>query len=152
MLKHTLLHPEINYILGRAGHHSKVLIADGNYPASTKLGPNAEVVCLNFVPGLLTVSQVLEVLCTAIPIDVVNTMGIPADDPYASEGEPPAWAEYRKILDAQGLSLPLEAISKWDFYDAVASDDHVLTIQTADQALWANVLLTMGCREQEGLH
>jgi L-fucose mutarotase len=26
------------------------------------------------------------------------------------------------------------------------SDDHVLTIQTADQALWANVLLTIGCR------
>jgi L-fucose mutarotase len=29
----------------------------------------------------------------------------------------------------------------------VASPDHVLTIQTGDQALWANLLLTMGCRE-----
>jgi len=28
----------------------------------------------------------------------------------------------------------------------VASADHVLTIQTADQSLWANVLLVMGCR------
>ena len=147
MLKHRLIHPDINDILGRAGHHAKVLIADGNYPASTKLGPNAEVVCLNLAPGLVTVSQVLDVLCTAIPIDVVNTMGIPADDPYASEGEPPVWAEYRKILDAQGVNLELEPIDKWNFYEAVESDEHVLTIQTGDQALWANVLLSMGCRE-----
>ena len=33
-----------------------------------------------------------------------------------------------------------------DFYRAVESSDHVLTIQTADQALWANVLLTVGVR------
>jgi L-fucose mutarotase len=78
---------------------------------------------------------------------VVNTMGIPADDPYASEGDPPVWAEYRKILDAQGLDLPLESIDKWEFYDAVESNDHILTIQTGDQALWANVLLSIGCRE-----
>ena len=31
-------------------------------------------------------------------------------------------------------------------YKAVESADHVLTIQTADQALWANVLLSVGCR------
>ena len=33
-------------------------------------------------------------------------------------------------------------ILKWDFYKQVEISDHVLTIQTADQALWANVLLT----------
>jgi len=41
----------------------------------------------------------------------------------------------------------LKPISKWEFYEAVASRDHVLTIQTADQALWANLLLTMGVRK-----
>ena len=50
MLKHQLTHPKINEILGRAGHHATILIADGNYPASTKKGPNAEVVCLNLSP------------------------------------------------------------------------------------------------------
>jgi L-fucose mutarotase len=49
-------------------------------------------------------------------------------------------------LESAGLSLQLQPIEKWDFYDAVASADHVLTIQTADQSLWANVLLVMGCR------
>jgi L-fucose mutarotase len=44
------------------------------------------------------------------------------------------------------VTAPIEPISKWDFYKHVESPDHVLTIQTGDQALWANVLLTLGCR------
>jgi L-fucose mutarotase len=146
MLKHELIHPEINRVLARAGHHATVLIADGNYPASTKRGPNAKLVSLNLSPGVVTCAQVLRALITAIPIDRVNTMGIPADDPYAHAGEPAAWAEYRGLLREQGLNLRLEPIPKWDFYELLQSPDHVLTIQTGDHALWANLLLTIGCR------
>jgi L-fucose mutarotase len=145
MLKTTLLHPEILRICARAGHHSKILIADGNYPAVSKCGPQAELVSLQLTPGVPTVAQVLRALLSTVPIDTVNTMGIPADDPYASFGEPPAWTEFRTIAADAGIST-VEPISKWDFYKAVESPDHVLTIQTGDQALWANVLLTMGCR------
>ena len=53
MLKHRLIHPKINEVIGRAGHHSRILIADGNYPAWSKKGPNAEVVSLNLMPGLV---------------------------------------------------------------------------------------------------
>ena len=147
MLKHQLIHPKINEVLARAGHHSKILIADGNYPVSTKRGPNSELVCLNLAPGLVTVAQTLRALLSAVPVDHVNTMGIPADDPYAQRGEPPVWAEYRAVLAEAGASAPLEPILKWDFYKAVESPDHVLTIQTGDQALWGNLLLTMGCRQ-----
>jgi L-fucose mutarotase len=146
MLRHELIHPRINEVLGRAGHHAKILIADGNYPASTKRGPQAEVVCLNLSPGVVTVSQVLRAVLSAVPVDGINTMGIPADDPYAQKGDPPVWAEYRKIVRGAGLKLKLDPIQKWQFYEAVQSSDHVLTIQTADQALWANVLLSVGCR------
>jgi L-fucose mutarotase len=146
MLKHALLHPAINAILGRAGHHATILIADGNYPASTRKGPNAEVICLNLSPGIVTVAQVLRAILTAVPIDEVSTMGIPPDDPYALKGEPPVWTEYRGILREAGLQLDLKSIQKWDFYKAVTSADHVLTIQTGDTALWANLLLTLGCR------
>ena len=146
MLKTTLLHPDILRIVARGGHHSKILIADGNYPAATKKGPNAELVCLQLTPGVPTVSQVLRTLLGALPIDHVNTMGIPPDDPYAQQGDPPVWAEYRQIIGDSGTKLTLEPILKWDFYQHVESPDHILTIQTADQALWANVLLTLGCR------
>ena len=146
MLKTSLLHPEILRVLAQAGHHAKVLIADGNYPASTKRGPRAELVSLNLAPGVVTVSQVLRTLLSAVPIDEINTMGIPPDDPYAQQGEPPVWGEYRALLAAAGSPLELRPVSKWDFYRAVESPDHVLTIQTADQSLWANLLLTIGCR------
>jgi L-fucose mutarotase len=145
MLKTTLLHPEILRVCARAGHHSKILIADGNYPAVSKRGPQAELVCLQLTPGIPTVAQVLRGLVSAVPIDALNTMGIPLDDPYAKFGEPPAWVEYRAIAKEAGLAA-IEPIPKWDFYKAVESLDHVLTIQTADQALWANVLITIGCR------
>ena len=146
MLRHQLIHPKINEVLGRAGHHSKILIADGNYPASTKRGPKAELVCLNLSPGIVTVTQVLRAVLSAVPVERVNTMGIPPDDPYAKRGEPPIWNEFRKLLREAGLKLKLEPIPKWDFYEAVESPDHALTIQTGDTALWANVFLTIGCR------
>ncbi|MGV3771926.1 MAG: RbsD/FucU family protein [Verrucomicrobiales bacterium] len=147
MLKHELIHPAINAVLGKAGHHGVILIADGNYPASTKKGPNAELICLNLSPGVVNCPQVLRALLSAVPVDHLNTMGIPADDPYANAGEPPVWSEYKRIIQQSGLSLQLEPIQKWDFYKKVESPDHILTIQTAETALWANVLLTIGCRQ-----
>ena len=146
MLKSELIHPEISAIIARAGHSSKILIADGNYPSSSAIGPGATLVSLNLAPGLVTVAQVLKVLLTAVPIEAVNTMGMPADDPYKLDQDPPVWNEYRKILSTAGSPIELKPIERWDFYDAVASRDHVLTIQTGDQALWANLLLTVGVR------
>jgi len=146
LLHQKLIHPDINGIVGAAGHHSKILIADGNYPASSTLGPNAELVSLNLMPGVVTCSQVLDALLSAVPIEAANTMGIPEDDPYAEFGPPPVWAQYEKLISEAGLEMNFEPIPKWDFYEAVRGPDLVLTIQTADQALWANLLLTVGVR------
>ena len=147
MLKSELIHPDISAIVARAGHSSKILIADGNYPASSAIGPGAKLGSLNLTPGLLSVSQVFKVLLSAVPIEAVNTMGMPDDDPYKLDTDPPAWTEYRQILSDVGSSIELNPIDRWEFYDAVASRDHVLTIQTGDQALWANLLLTVGVRQ-----
>ena len=148
MLNTPLLHPDILRILAQAGHHSKVLIADGNYPASNKRGPRAELISLQLSPGVPTVAQVLAAILGTVRIDEVHTMGIDRSDSYAAAtpGDPPVWNEYRRILAAAKSSCELRPILKWDFYQAVASDDHVLTIQTADQQPWANLLLSVGCR------
>ncbi len=50
------------------------------------------------------------------------------------------------MIRRAGLNLKLEPIEKWDFYKAVETPDHVLTIQTADQQRFANVLLSIGVR------
>jgi L-fucose mutarotase len=44
------------------------------------------------------------------------------------------------------VPLELKPIEKWEFYKAVATEDHVLTIQTADQQRFANILLSIGVR------
>lgn len=146
MLKHQLIHPTILKALGGAGHHAKVLIADGNYPASSKLGPNAELVHLNLMPGLVTCNQVLQALLSAIPVEAVNTMMYETSGPYALTEDPPVWADYRSTMKTAGVIIELEPVEKWSFYEAVATPDHVLTIQTADQQRFANVLLTVGVR------
>jgi len=146
MLNAPLLHPQILSAIAKAGHHAKILIADGNYPASTKKGQNAELVSLQLTPGIPTVAQVLAPLLQILPIDHIHTMGIDPSDEYALKEDPAVWTTYRAILRQAGFAGDLEPIMKWDFYDAVMSLDHVLTIQTADQATWANLLLLVGVR------
>lgn len=146
MLKHQLIHPQINAILGAAGHHSTILIADGNYPASSKRGPRAELVSLNLMPGVVTCNQVLEAVLSAIPVETIQTMMYETSGQYALTEDPPVWAEYRDTIRKAGLDLPLQPIEKWDFYKAVSTPDHVLTIQTADQQRYANILLQVGVR------
>ncbi|WP_404310037.1 RbsD/FucU family protein [Neorhodopirellula lusitana] len=146
MLKSQLIHPEITAVLAAAGHHSTILIADGNYPSLNKRGPNAKLISMNLSPGLITVDQALQAILSAVPIEDAATMQTEPDGPYALDGDPPVWEDYRKSIKAAGLDLPLKPLEKWDFYDNVITPDHVLTIQTGDQQRYANLLLTIGVR------
>ncbi|XAL98359.1 RbsD/FucU family protein [Phycisphaeraceae bacterium D3-23] len=144
MLRGELIHPDILRVVAAAGHHARILIADGNYPGSSKRGPDAEVVYLNLAPGVVTCNQVLAALLTAVPIEAINTMQYATDGPYGLSEDPPVWSEYEQTLSDAGVELALQPVEKWAFYEQVMSPDHVLTIQTADQQTWANVLLTVG--------
>tara|TARA_R110000850_G_scaffold141737_9_gene263722 strand:- start:499 stop:942 length:444 start_codon:yes stop_codon:yes gene_type:complete len=146
MLKHQLIHPKINEVLGRAGHGSQVLIADGNYPASSALGPRAELVSLNLSPGIPTCTQVLAALVTAIPIEAADLMMYQTEGPHALCEEPPNWRGYREVLAGAEIGLELGTIERFAFYEAAGGPNHVLTIQTADQQTFANILLTIGVR------
>ena len=146
MLLTQLIHPEILAALAAAGHHSTVLIADGNYPASSKRGPNARLVSMNLTPGVITCDQALRAVLSAVPVEAVHTMATETSGPYALDGDPPVWEDYRRSLAEAGSGVRLESLDKWEFYERVITPDHVLTIQTADQQRYANVLLTVGVR------
>ena len=88
----------------------------------------------------------LEAVLSAVPIEEINTMMYETTGPYALTEDPPVWDQYREVIKALGLALDLEPIDKWGFYDAVATPDHVLTIQTGDQQRFANILLSIGVR------
>ena len=146
MLKHQLIHPKINEVLGRAGHGSKVLIADGNYPASSALGSRAELVSLNLSPGIPTCSQVLAALVTAVPIEAADLMMYQTTGPYALTEEPPVWEEFRQVFRDSNLEVDFGTIERFAFYEAAGQPDQVVTIQTADQQKFANILVTIGVR------
>ena len=83
MLYGPMIHPELLGALGRAGHGSKILITDGNYPHETGAPPAARRIYLNLAPGLLSVSQILDVLKQAVPIERAGIMTPAPDAPWA---------------------------------------------------------------------
>lgn len=135
MLKTKLLHPEILSALGGAGHGTKVLIADGNFPFGTGASPNARRVYLNLAPGLVTVTDVLRVLVDTIPIEAAEVMQ------PASGDEPPIFDEFRSMLSKE---IALKPLGRFQFYDAAREPDTALVIATGEERVYANLLLTIG--------
>jgi L-fucose mutarotase len=135
VLKTRLLHPEILAALAGAGHGSRVLIADGNYPFSTGSNPNAPVVYLNVRPGLVSVPDVLETLLTAIPVESAMVM-MPPQGPA-----PEIHGDFRRALPAD---VPIVSRGRMEFYGEARCDETALVIATGEQRVWANLLLTIG--------
>lgn len=138
MLKGKLINPRILGTLGALGHGSKILISDGNYPIHTRIGPRATEVYLNLSPGIPTVTQVLEAILSAVPIEAAQVM-LPADG-----SEPPIFSEFRKIIRDSGSSVELQGLGRFAFYDAACGPDVGLGIHTGEQRIYANILLTIG--------
>jgi len=144
MIKARLLHPEILAILARAGHSSKILIADGNYPFVTQLGSNARLVSLNLTPGLINATQALEAIVSAVPIEEATVMQPVASGPYALPDEPSIWSDFQRILKESGSDVSLKKLERFAFFDAAKDDNVALTIATGEQRLYANLLLQIG--------
>lgn len=124
MLRGRLIHPQILEALGRAGHSSKILIADGNYPAPTKRPRGAVLVSVNLSSSGVDCAQVFAVLAYAIPIEAAAVMRPERSWPYAMVEEPEVWGEFRD--------------------KAASSDDVALVIATGELRLSANLLPTIG--------
>lgn len=139
MLYGPMTHPQLLRALAAAGHGSKILIADANYPHTTGVGEHTELVSLNLAPGLMDVNTILEVLKQTIPLEKAEIM-VPEDphDPV----EIPAHDDYRALLP----DVPFGEIKRWDFYDAARHQDVGIIIASGDQRLYANLLLTVGVR------
>jgi L-fucose mutarotase len=144
MIHGQLIHPHILSALAKAGHGSKVLISDGNYPHWTKRGVNAEVVYLNLAPGMVSATDVLKVLVGEVPIEAAAIMETLKTGPYAMKQDPPIWNEFRQILHDAGVDTDLDHIEREKFYDVAGTPDVCLTIATGEQRIYANLLLTIG--------
>lgn len=134
MLLTKLLHPGIIAALATLGHGSQVLIADGNFPFTTHTNPLASHVYLNLRSGLVTATDVLETLITAIPVEAAYVMQ-PNEGP-----EPDIFNEFRAHLPERDL----QRVERFAFYDMARHSDVGLVIATGEARVYANILLTIG--------
>lgn len=134
MLTIQLTHPPLLAALAAAGHGSKVLIADSNYPHATAHGPNATVVHLNVSRGLVSGPDALAAIASVISIESAAVMA-PGDEFL------PVHDEYREQL---GADVPVAIMERFDFYEACRSLDLALLVATGEDRIYANLLLTIG--------
>ncbi|HLB45390.1 MAG TPA: RbsD/FucU family protein [Anaerolineales bacterium] len=142
MMKYRLIHPQLLGALGRAGHGSRILIADSNYPHVTGAPPATERVFLNLAPGLISATDILKVLLDAIPVETAYAMLM------ADGQEAPIVAEFRAMLPT---GVEFKTLERSAYYDAVKSPDTILVIATGEQRLYANLLLVVGVVTPEGV-
>ena len=137
MLKINLLHPDILAVLSSNGHGARILIADANFPFSTCTPVACKKVFLNLSPGVLTVTQVLEVIQQYMPVEAAIIMSPP------DESQQPIHSEFREIL-GDGIIFKLE--KRAGFYRETKSEETCLLIATGDTRRFANILIVMGSR------
>ncbi len=135
MMLTRMLQPDILSALGRAGHGSCVLIADGNYPVSTHAPANAAKVFLNLRPGLVRVADVLEVLRETIPIEQATMMATP-------DGQ--SAAIHQELLKLLPAGVSVRSLPRAEFYAAVNHSVTALVIATGEEQRFANLLITIG--------
>jgi L-fucose mutarotase len=135
MLTTQLLHPEILQALAANGHGARILIADGNFPVTTKTPLSAKKVFLNLAPDLLKVTDVLKVVKEFIPIE--SAMVITPPDMK----EQPIHTEFRGIL---GVDMEWKVLKRFEFYEQAGVADTCLAIATGETRRFANILLTIG--------
>jgi L-fucose mutarotase len=141
MLLNKCIHPELLSVLGKLGHGSWILISDGGYPHLTHTNPAAEKVYLNLTQGLLTVTQILEVLKETIPIEAAAVM-TPPDGTMQ-----PVFEEYKNTIP----EVPFDYIQQFDFYERAKESNIGLVIASGDVRNYANLLIKVGfVRHAEG--
>jgi L-fucose mutarotase len=135
MLTSKLVHPEILNALGKLGHGSQVLIADGNYPFVTGSHAFAQRVYLNLTAGIVSATEVLGVLAQSLSIEDAAVM-MPAEG-----GEPPIFDEFRRLLPPH---IAVKRLARAEFYEAARHPDTGLVIATGEERIYGNLLLTIG--------
>lgn len=142
MLNGPMIHPPLLRALAGAGHGSRILIADANYPHETLANPRSTVVFVNLAPGLISAPDVLAVLKQTVSLEAAAIM---VPEPEVGHVDIPIHDEYRAALSG----IEFEEITRWKFYDVASADNVALVIATGEARIYANLLLTIGVRQPE---
>lgn len=133
MLTTQCIHPGLMRAVSLLGHGDKLLIADGNYPLSTKTG-EAQKIWLGLCPGIPTATDVLKALLGVIKVEKAQVMS------PGGTREPEIFQEFRQALGG----MELEQLGRFEFYDACGEKTLCLAISTGEKRTFANLMLTVG--------
>ena len=134
MIQGPITHPQLLAALAEAGHGTRILIADGNYPVTTGAPAGARRVYLNLRRGLPSVPEVLAAIAASVPIESADVM-VPDDAP-----EPPVLQELARLLPG----LELLRHGRHAFYDEARRPEVGVVVATGEARTFANILLTIG--------
>jgi len=137
-----LIHPDLLSGLARAGHGSKVLLADALYPHDTGAPDSAGRVYLNLTPGTVPVSQVLELVAGACHVEAVEYMADAAGGASATvESCQALLADHRHW---GGQAVTWTGVERMAFYDLCREPSVSLLVATGEVTPYSNLLLTIG--------
>ena len=123
-------------ILMEMGHSDQIVIADGNFPATSHA---QRLVRLD---GQM-IPQVLQSILQLFPLDTyvdtpVTYMATPQDEPA-----PEIWTVYKKIFQqSKEKNIQSQMVDRFEFYEQAKKAYAI--IATNESALYANIILQKG--------
>lgn len=133
---HPLLGPDLLHALRSMGHGDEIVIADGNFPASTQ-GP--KVVRADGLGG----EALLEAILTHMPLDTYAPaaafrMAV-VEDP---DSLPAICRSYQSIVDRLAGPFVIAPLERFAFYERAAKAAYI--VASGERAAYANILLKKG--------
>lgn len=139
MLKNipSILTPDLLKILMEMGHGDEIVIADGNFPASS-IAQRLVRLDGHAIPGILEAILNLFPLDTYVERPISLMAVIPGD-----KIQPVIWEEYRRIIqESKEPFRDFEYVERFAFYERAKKAYAV--VATGESALYANIILKKG--------
>ncbi len=133
----TILSPELMKILLEMGHGDEIVLADGNFPASTCAHRLVRADGHN-------VPELLDAVLQFFPLDPyveapVGLMAVVPGDPV----KPTIWEVYKQIVEKhEPKHSKIEFIERFAFYERAKQAFAI--VATSEGALYANIILKKG--------
>lgn len=146
MLKgiHPLLGPDLLHAIATMGHGDEIVIADGNFPAST-MGP--PVIRADGVGAV----EILEAILAHMPLDqFVDQAAWRMQVVGEPEAIPAICAEFQETISRLAGTFELASLERFAFYDRARTAAYV--VATTELRIYGNVILKKGVVYPDEVH
>lgn len=137
MLKHIspCISPQLLKVLMEMGHGDEIVLADGNFPATSHTSR-----CIR-ADGL-DISEILQAILALMPLDqyVEQPVALMMHGPEVTT--PEVWLDYEKIIKKEHTIYNPLLLDRFAFYER-AKNAYAI-VATSERQLYANIILKKG--------